>query len=171
MTKTGIKTYITKEKGVYSVRTTENEFVFDNESPALIIDGLITISGSINVVGQDAGITVNGAPVSGSGGDIIISGSVGPHIETVTIVYDDYTIGPADYIVGVSGLAPATITLPSNPQLGRAYVVKNLTGGASFQPIAVYSPVHPIDGNNTFIMAIHYQSLTMAFFGDRWGIY
>lgn len=166
-----IKTYISKERGVYSVVETDNTLVIDDSVSSLTIDGPITIAGPINVVGPDAVVKVNGEPISGSGGEIIVSGSVGPHIETITVVTSNYTINNTDYIIGVSGTMPLIITLPVTPELGRTYVIKNLTGGINFQPVTVSSTTHLIDGNPTFTMSINYQSLNLAFFGSSWGIY
>lgn len=159
-----IKSYIDAQKGVWSE--------FNNDPDAIQNpDGsiVLTIKGDVNIIGPDVEYLINGVPLSAS--NVIISGSSGPRIETVTVVTTNYTINALDYIIGVSSSSDVTITLPPSPELGRTYVVKNLTGGAGgFFNINVTSPTFLIDHDNTYTLGIGSSSAKLTFFGTIWGV-
>jgi hypothetical protein len=159
-----IKSYIDAQKGVWS------EF---NNDPAAIQnpDGstVLTIKGNVNIVGSDVEYLINGVPLSAS--NVVISGSDGPKIETIKVVTTNYSISGLDYIIGVNGTSDVTITLPPSPELGRTYVVKNLTGGSGgFFNVIISSPTFLIDHDNTYTLGIGSSSAKLTFFGTIWGV-
>lgn len=159
-----IKSYVDAQKGVWSEFNDDPEAI-QNPDGSIVLK----IKGKVDIVGPEVEYLINGVPLSAS--NVIISGSDGPRIETVKVVTANYTINALDYIIGVSSSNNVTITLPPAPELGRTYVIKNLTGGAGgFFNIIISSPTFLIDHDNTYTLGIGSSSAKLTFFGTIWGV-
>lgn len=93
-------------------------------------------------------------------------------IEKVTVITGNYTILPTDSIIAVSTSTALTVTLPTTPEFGRAYFIKDIKGSASTANITVSSSVHLIDGTSTYVFAVNYESIKTVFYGGttHWGV-
>jgi len=108
--------------------------------PELTLTGTLTVSGTINANELNVNVTnkeVVNIDVSGSTkfgdteddfhqftGSVFITGGV--HFSYYKLTATTHTVGPADYIIGYSASAGATITLPAaNVFPGRVIVVKD----------------------------------------------
>jgi hypothetical protein len=91
-----------------------------------------------------------------------------PGLVPTRIVQQDYTAQFTDYMIGVITSAPFTITLPASIN-GTTFVVKDLSGTASANPITVTSTA-TIDGAAAATINTDYGSLTFTRINSAWSI-
>lgn len=97
-------------------------------------------------------------------------GPAGSSILPVTIITTiSYTTLPSDYFLGVNVAAPSSIILAASPPIGRVFIVKDISGDASINPIII-SASTTIDGVSTKILNIDYSSVTLVFNGTEWNV-
>lgn len=97
---------------------------------------------------------------------------VGGYVDIPTVVTGNYTILSTDSIIAVSAASALTITLPTTPEFGRSYFIKDIKGSAATTNITVSSSVHLIDGTSTYVFAINYESIKIVYYGGttHWGV-
>lgn len=88
-------------------------------------------------------------------------------VPTIT-VNTDYTAELTDYFIGVVTNAEITITLPNGPT-GTVFVVKDVSGSASTNPITVVNTVN-IDGQAGATIDTDFGSLTFVYSNGAWNI-
>lgn len=91
-----------------------------------------------------------------------------PGLVPTRVVEQDYTAQFTDYLIGVITSAPFTITLPASIN-GTTFVVKDLSGTASANPITVTSAA-PIDGAVNATIDVNFGSLTFTRINSAWSI-
>lgn len=88
-------------------------------------------------------------------------------VPTIT-VESDYTALLTDYFIGVVTSAEYTITLPNGPT-GTVFIVKDVSGTASTNPITVVNTVD-IDGEAGATIDTNFGSLTFVYSNGAWNI-
>jgi hypothetical protein len=91
-----------------------------------------------------------------------------PGLVPTRIVEQDYTAQFTDYMIGVITSAPFTITLPAAIN-GTTFIVKDLSGTASANPITVTSAAL-IDGAINATIDANFGSLTFTRINSAWSI-
>lgn len=91
-----------------------------------------------------------------------------PGLVPTTTVEADYTAQLTDYFIGVISSAEYTITLPDGP-IGTVFVVKDVSGTASTNPITIVNTVN-IDGQAGATIDADYGSLTFVYSNNAWNI-
>ena len=89
---------------------------------------------------------------------------VNPHdivYTTVLVTTPTYTVTDEDYYVGVNYAGPTTITLPAAPSSGRMLIIKDESGNASTNPIAVEGTVDNDAGG--FIIQLDNGAIQMIY--------
>lgn len=117
--------------------------------------------------------TVNGPPgppgPPGPQGDPGPQGPPGtPGLVPTTTVESDYTALLTDYFIGVVTSAEYTITLPNGP-IGTVFIVKDVSGTASTNPITIVNTVN-IDGQAGATIDADFGSLTFIYSNSAWNI-
>jgi len=135
----------------------------------------ISISG-IDTVGPDTAFTVNntgvlslvagpGITLSGNTGNITVSTSGADFLNT-TSTNISYTASATDEYIGSTASNAITITLPVGIQ-GRVYTIKDENGGSP-KITVVGSNGEKIDGKNSYLLEIRYQSISLVFRNTGW---
>lgn len=133
--------------------TASNKFWFDNSVPKLYLSGTFFVSGDIFSTGSMA-------PVAG----IVYSPNK---------ITGNYTILNNDYLLSISSSTATNLILPSNPSIGKSFIIKDISGSASSSniTIATGSTSHRIDGVGTYTLSINYSSIQIAYLDTNfWGI-
>lgn len=91
-----------------------------------------------------------------------------PGLVPTTTVESDYTALTTDYFIGVVTSAEYTITLPNGPA-GTVYVIKDVSGTASTNPITVVNTAD-IDGQAGATIDVNYGSITLIYSNGAWSI-
>lgn len=91
-----------------------------------------------------------------------------PGLVPTTTVQTDYTAQLTDYFIGVITDAEYTITLPNGPT-GTVFVIKDVSGTASTNPITVVNTVD-IDGEAGATIDTNFGSLTFVYSNGAWNI-
>lgn len=91
-----------------------------------------------------------------------------PGLVPTIIVEADYAAELTDYFIGVITSAEFTITLPNGPT-GTVFVVKDVSGTASSNPITIVNTVN-IDGQAGATIDTDFGSLTFIYSNLAWNI-
>lgn len=101
------------------------------------------------------------------GDTVIMNGGVAQR--RLPVADASYVITTYDYLVAYTSLsAPRTVTLPTNQQTGKTYVVKDECGQAGIHPITVVAAGATIDGMPSKSIATNFGSLTFYYNGANW---
>lgn len=97
---------------------------------------------------------------------------VSPLLPVVIVTTSPYLALTTDLFIGVNntGLVPFSVVLPANPQTGKVYIIKDVSGTASTNPITVTAVGHTIDGAAGATINTDYGSITLVFDGVEWSI-
>jgi len=95
-------------------------------------------------------------------------GPPGSLILPTTTVEGDYVALDTDYFIGVITGDSYNITLPSGPE-GRAFIVKDILGEASTNPITI-TDGGLIDGAANTVINTDFGSLTFVYSNGGWSI-
>jgi hypothetical protein len=95
-------------------------------------------------------------------------GPPGSLILPTTTVEEDYVALDTDYFIGVITGDSYNITLPSGPE-GRAFIVKDILGEASTNPITI-TDGGLIDGASSTVINTDFGSLTFVYSNGGWSI-
>jgi len=96
-------------------------------------------------------------------------GPPGPLIIPTVTVEADYTALTTDYFIGVITGAPYSITLPMSVD-GTVYIVKDIFGEASTNPITVLGTSTTIDAEATATIVTDFGSIALVFNEGSWSI-
>lgn len=120
------------------------------------------------------------SPVIDDDCDPIISSSiisvnntiVSPLLPVVVVTTTPYLALATDLFIGVNntGLVPFSVVLPANPQTGKVYIVKDVSGTAAVDPITITAVGHTIDGAASATINTNFGSVTLVFNGTEWNI-
>lgn len=91
-----------------------------------------------------------------------------PGLVPTRVVEQNYTVQFTDYMIGVTTSAPFTITLP-NAINGTTFIVKDISGNASSNPITITSTA-PIDGAASSTINVDFGSLNFTRINGAWSI-
>lgn len=141
--------------------------------PASILDyGVVQIGDNINV--EDGIISVP-AIVAGAGitidatTDIITVSATGADLISVYGTTTNYTATEDDEYIGVNSATAVTITLPSGVT-GRVYIIKDEYGQGSGKITIQPQTGEKIDGKNSYVISVPYQSVGVVFRAGQWRI-
>lgn len=99
------------------------------------------------------------------------TGPAGGLVVPVTIVTSlaPYIALPTDYFIAMNVAGPSIVNLPLAPT-GTVYIVKDISGQASVNPITI-SDITTIDGAASAIINTDYGALSFVFNGIEWNIF
>jgi hypothetical protein len=97
------------------------------------------------------------------GGVINVSLRVVTAAGAVTVTSDDYLI-----VINKSVGAATVVNLPANPNVGDAYIIKDGKGDAASNNITLTPAAGNIDGANSRVMNVNYQSVSIVYSGTQW---
>lgn len=142
-------------------------------NPASILEyGVIQVGENINV--EDGIISVP-TLVAGPGvsldstTDFITISATGADLISVYGTTVDYTATPDDEYIGVSSASAVTITLPAGIP-GRVYTIKDEFGQGSGKITVKPQTGEKVDGKNTYVISIPYQSINVVSRNSNWWI-
>ena len=143
--------------------------------PPIVIRGLIHLVGAASVVHPVA----VGMQIGGNGNDVInigtqIPGPPGPPgppglVPVTVVTVSPFTATLADYYLAVDVPIPASIILPVSPT-GAVFIVKDVDGDASINPIAVTALGALIDGAASATINTNFGAVQLIFNGVEWSI-
>lgn len=96
-------------------------------------------------------------------------GPPGPLIIPTVTVEADYAALTTDYFIGVITGAPYTITLPASVD-GTVYIVKDIFGEASTNPITIVGTATTIDGVASATINTDFGAVALVFNEGSWSI-
>lgn len=133
--------------------------------------GVVKIGNNIGV--DDGVIYLNfvagaGIAIANTPGQITISSS-GADLISVYGTNTSYTATANDEYIGVSSASAVTITLPSGVP-GRVYTIKDEYGQGSGKITLSPQSGEKIDNNNTYVISVPYQSVSVVFRAGQWRI-
>lgn len=154
--------------------------------------GDVVVSGNLHIgptltIGSDVGFFVSGSRGGQStqtnstgmfGGDLAVSGNLHQlsglrvGVNVITSITPAYTASILDYIIAVSASAGLGVTLPSNAQIGKTYIVKDVSGSATTNNILISgSSGERINGVLGTNISSDWGSLQFVYFGSTigWG--
>jgi hypothetical protein len=136
--------------------------------------GVVKIGDFINV--DDDGVISSPEIVSGSGitidydVDFITISSTGADLINVYGTTVSYTATADDEYIGVNSSTAVTITLPSDPDQGRVYIIKDELGQGSGK-ITIQPPLGIlIDNKNNYVISVPNQSVQIVYKAAGWWI-
>jgi len=89
----------------------------------------------------------------------------------VTKVTANYTVLKTDDIIAVGPITrPITLVLPSSPNIGDSYSIKDKTGTCATYNIVISGNANNIDGFPYYVMSNNYSSLDLTFTGPDWSV-
>jgi hypothetical protein len=91
----------------------------------------------------------------------------------MTVTVNNYTVQPTDVFIFVNPTSPGptTIRLPANPTCGQIFVIKDVRGDASINPITILPAGGAlIDTFTSFMLTQNRSSVMVTFNGTDWGI-
>jgi hypothetical protein len=91
-----------------------------------------------------------------------------PGLVPVVTVESDYTALNTDYFIGVITGDTYTITLPNGPE-GTVFIVKDVLGDASINPITIVNTVF-IDGAAAATIDVDFGALVFIYSNGAWNI-
>jgi len=88
-----------------------------------------------------------------------------------TKVTANYTVLKTDDIIAVGPITrPITLVLPSSPNIGDSYSIKDKTGTCATYNIVISGNANNIDGFPYYVMSNNYSSLDLTFTGPDWSV-
>lgn len=131
---------------------------------------------NVDTVGYDTGFTVNntgvlslfagpGVSLTANTGNVTIS-TTGADFLNTTSTGTSYTASATDEYIGSTASSAITITLPAGTP-GRVYTIKDEIGGSP-KITVVGSNSQKIDGKNSYLIEIRYQSISLVFRNNGW---
>jgi hypothetical protein len=136
--------------------------------------GVVKVGGFINV--DDSGVISSPEIISGSGitvsydTDVITISSTGADLISVYGTTTSYTAAATDEYIGVDSANAVTITLPSSPEQGRVYIIKDERGTGSGK-ITIQPPTGTlVDGKVNYVIGIPNQSVQIVYRATGWWI-
>ena len=154
---------------------------------ALYVSGNL-IAGDAPTIPPDVGFFVSGAAGGQSvftestalfTGDLVTSGNFHQlaglrlSITPISSVTPAYTASILDYIIAVSASVGDGVTLPSGAQIGKSYIIKDVSGSATTDNIIISGTGGElIDGQLGETIAIDYGAIQVVYFGPGigWGV-
>ena len=132
-------------------------------------DASFFVSGTINSKNGNT----RGAAVFG--GDLIVSGTVnlfGGKLLNPNNITANYSASLNDYLISVSSSTDIVVYLPTYPDIGRTYIIKDISGSAEVNKIKISASIGQlIDGLQYYTMPSNYASVEISYFGNNiWGI-
>ena len=100
--------------------------------------------------------------------------STGLCFSQISFVTADYAVNNGrtsqyDYILSVdSSAAPVTITLPTSPNKGDTYIIKDGAGAAATNNITLDGGTLNIDGATTHVISTNFDKVTVIFDSVKW---
>jgi hypothetical protein len=92
-------------------------------------------------------------------------------ITNITSSNSPYNVVSTDNIIAANSTGgPITINLPSSPNEGDVYQVKDSNGTAVTNNITVNGSGHNLDGSPNYVMSVDYESLDLVFNGSQWSV-
>jgi hypothetical protein len=123
--------------------------------------GLIANAGEVQ-------IQVNGTIVASAVGNQLVTTGRQRAVNPQT---SNYNILVTDDVIAVGSLSGTiTIYMPSTPNNGDAYDIKDTLGSAATYNITIDGNGNNIDGVSTYVMTINYQSATLVWTGANWSL-
>lgn len=131
------------------------------------------------VSGSVGGQGTPGSNTSVFGGDLVVSGNshflagMRLYVTQVLSTTPAYTASLTDYVVAVSASLGAGVTLPFEPDIGKTYIIKDVSGSAANDVILISGTNGElIDGQLGETIAIDYGSIQVVYFGSPigWGV-
>ena len=123
-------------------------------------DGIISSPEVVAGPGITVAYTTGVITVSATGADLI----------NVYGTTTSYTATADDEYIGVNSAAAVTITLPSGPEQGRVYIIKDELGQGSGK-ITIQPPMGTlIDGKTNYVIGVPSQSVSMVYRAASWWI-
>jgi hypothetical protein len=150
-----VVTTVTPSAGDGISITNLNEF-----GPFVTFD--VTNTGVLSVT-AGAGITVSAAT-----GNIMIS-STGADLIAVRGTTTSTTLTATDEYLGVSSTSAVTVTLPTGVS-GRVYMIKDEFGQGSGKITIQPQTGETVDGKNSYVISVPYQSVSVVFRAGGWWI-
>jgi hypothetical protein len=136
--------------------------------------GVVQIGDFILV--DDAGVISSPEIISGAGitvnydTDTITISSTGADLISVYGTTTSYTATDTDEYIGVDSASAVTITLPSSPDQGRVYIIKDERGQGSGK-ITIQPPSGTsIDGKVNYVIGVPNQSVQIVYRATGWWI-
>lgn len=118
----------------------------------------------------------SGAPVVNfkgkDGGSNVFTVALYPNGVRVVTAAGAVTVAKTDYIVVVnkSSGAATTVNLPSSPVTGQKFIIKDGKGDAATNNITITPASGNIDGAATFVIAVNYGGVEIAYNGTQWNV-
>lgn len=148
----------------------------------LVITGLNAAAGpgisitDVDDIGYDRSFTVNntgvlslfagpGVSLTANTGNVTIS-TTGADFLNTTSTGTSYTASATDEYIGSTASSAITITLPAGTP-GRVYTIKDEIGGSP-KITVIGSNGQKIDGRNSYLIEIRYQSISLVFRNNAW---
>lgn len=110
--------------------------------------------------------------------DSDISISVGPpgppgppgplEVPVKILAITSYNATANDYYLGIDTISTSSVILPVSEN-GKVYIIKDLSGNASSNPITVTASA-PIDNASSYIINTNFASITLVFNGVEWSV-
>lgn len=136
------------------------------------ITNLVSIGNTVGFAVSNTGvlslIAGAGISISTATGNITISASGADLIATIGVT-SNYTATANDEYIGVYSAGAVTITLPIGVT-GRVYTIKDEYGQGSGKITIQPSGLEKIDNQNTYIISVPNQSVSVVFRGGQWRI-
>lgn len=110
-----------------------------------------------------------GIQLSGTTGNITISGTGTQNINTVLVTSGTYTVLAIDQYIGVSSTSAVTINLPAGAA-GRTYSIKDEYGQGSGKITVQGVAGEQIDKAATYVISVPFQAITVVFRGGTWHV-
>lgn len=109
---------------------------------------------------------------TGPQGQVGPTGPTGSFDPPTITVSDDYSANSDDFYIGVNSTKPVTITLPTPPFNGKEYIVKAEMGSpiGNRKVTIKGTGASLIDGSNSIVLSIPYQSLYVISNNNTWYI-
>jgi len=92
-------------------------------------------------------------------------------ITNIAFANSPYQVVSTDNIIAANSTdGPITVNLPSSPNEGDQYIVKDSNGTAATNNITINGGSINIDGSSTYIMSETYEAVTLVFNSVQWNI-
>lgn len=93
-------------------------------------------------------------------------------LPVIVVTTSPYIATSTDTFIGVNntGLVPFSVVLPANPQTGKFYIIKDVSGTAATDTITVTAVGNTIDGSASAIINTSFGSITLIFDGVEWSV-
>ena len=152
--------------------------------PSFVVDGnFLEITGSMSVCGGITGsITslTDGSPYLVAGDNITLTTGSNGSVEiglfsslchkVITLTSNHTLNGTEDVVALDSSNGRFSVNLPSIPQTGKSFIVKDVGGASSTNNVAVYGNGKMIDNFSSYVFTNDYSSVTLVYTGNAWSV-